>query len=194
MKKIIISLIIVMTAISSWAQNQSPEHLTFKGVPLDGKLNEFVLKMKNNGFTHVNTKDGVAMLKGDFAGYKDCIVGVSTQKQLDLVSKIVVIFPECDTWSSLSSNYFTIKELLSEKYGKPSESSEIFQTSSEPKDDGSKFYEVQFERCKYLTLYETDNGKIELSIIGSILKCYVLLKYYDKTNNDIVKAKALEDL
>ena len=55
--------------------------------------------MKQNGFTHIGTEDGVAMLKGDFASYKNCIVGVATLKQKDLVSKITVIFPECDTWS-----------------------------------------------------------------------------------------------
>ncbi len=128
MKKIITSLIIAFIAMNSFAQIQSSAHLTFKGVPIDGTLNEYVSKMKQNGFTHTGTEDGVAMLTGDFAAYKNCIVGVATLKQKDLVSKITVIFPECDTWSFLSSNYFSLKEMLTEKYGKPSDCVEKFQS------------------------------------------------------------------
>lgn len=75
--------------------------------------------MKENGFSHIGTEDGTAILKGDFAGYKGCLIGVSTLKQKDLVSKIAVIFPECETWSGLSGNYFNIKEMLTENSGEP---------------------------------------------------------------------------
>jgi hypothetical protein len=97
MKKIIITMIVVLTSITTWSQNQSSEHLSFKGVPIDGKLSEYVSKMKNNGFTLIGIEDGVALLKGDFAAYKNCTIGVSTLKQTDLVSKISVVFPECNT-------------------------------------------------------------------------------------------------
>lgn len=193
MKKIIITMILVLTAITTWAQNQTSEHLTFKGVPIDGKLSEYVLKMQKNGFTHVSTKDGLALLKGEFAAYKDCVIGVTTLNQKDLVSKISVVFPECKTWSSLSGNYFSLKEMLNEKYGKPSESLEEFQ-NYEPEDDGSKMSAVQLESCKYYSIYNTDKGRIELSISGSIHGCFVLLAYFDKINSDIIKAKALDDL
>ena len=174
--------------------DESP-HLAFKGVPIDGTLAEYVSKMKQNGFTQIGIEDGVAMLKGDFAAYKNCIVGVATLKQKDLVSRITVIFPKCDTWSSLSSNYFSLKEMLTEKYGKPSECVEKFQTYSEPRDDGSKMYEVEFDRCKYYTTYETKKGRIHLSIEhDGVMSCFVMLSYYDKINSDIIKSKAIDDL
>ena len=105
MKKIIITIIVVLTAITTWAQNQTSEHLTFKGIPIDGKLSEYVLKMKNNGFTQLKTKDGVSFLEGDFAGYKGCVIGVTTLNQKDLVSKISVIFPASKTYL-LENNYY----------------------------------------------------------------------------------------
>jgi len=194
MKKIIISLTFAIIAMNLSAQNQSSAHLTFKGVPIDGTLNEYLLKMKQSGFTHISTDDGVAMLKGDFAAYKNCFVGVATLKQKDLVSKISVIFPECDTWSLLSSNYFSLKELLTEKYGKPSESVEKFHENSGIDDDNSKIYEVKMNRCKYYTTYETEKGSIQLSIETSKMTCYVMLAYYDKINGGIIKAKAIDDL
>lgn len=194
MKKIITSLIVGLIQMSSFAQIQSSAHLTFKGVLIDGTLNEYVSKMKQNGFTHIGTEDGVAMLKGDFAAYKNCIVGVATLKQKDLVSKITVIFPENDTWSLLSSNYFSLKEMLTEKYGKPSESMEKFQSKYGPDDDNSKMYEVKMNRCKYYTTYETENGSIQLSIENNDMACCVMLVYHDKINSEIIKAKAKDDL
>jgi hypothetical protein len=195
MKKIITSLIVAFIAMSSFAQIQSSAHLTFKGVPIDGTLSEYVSNMKQNGFTHTGTEDGVAMLTGDFAAYKNCIVGVVTLKQKDLVSKITVLFPESDTWSLLSSNYFSLKEMLTQKYGDPSECVEKFDTYSKPSDDGDRMYAVKMDNCKYYTTYETDKGSIKLSIEhNSVVSCYVVLSYYDKINSDIIKAKAIDDL
>lgn len=193
MKKIVTSLIVFLIAMSSLAQ--SSDHLTFKGVPIDGTLSEYVSKMKQNGFSYISTEDGVAMLTGDFAAYKNCIVGVATLKQKDLVSKITVLFPDRDTWSSLSGNYFDLKEMLTQKYGEPSECVEKFDTYSKPRDDGDRMHAVKMDNCKYYTIYETDKGSIQLSIEhNSVFSCYVVLSYYDKINSEIIRAKAIDDL
>ena len=194
-----LSIIIVLTTMISFVQAQetanSSEHLTFKGVPIDGTLNEYVSKLKRSGLTHIGIENGIAMLKGDFAAYKNCIIGVSTLKQKDLVSKIAVIFPECDTWSSLSNNYFNLKEMLTEKYGEPSESVEEFQSYSQPSDDYSKMHEVGMNRCTYYTTYETGKGSIQLSIENDgFTTSFVQLMYFDKINGDIIRAKAIDDL
>jgi len=198
MKKIIILVIVVLSTMISIAQTQvntdSSGHLTFKGVPIDGTLDEYVSKMKKSGFTHQDTEDESAILEGDFALYKNCIVGVSTLKQKNLVSKIVVKFPDRDTWSSLSSNYFNLKEMLTEKYGKPSECVEKFQSYT-PSDDGSKMTQVQLDACKYYTTYQTEKGTIQLSIKhDDITRCFVRLVYIDKINSETIKKEALNDL
>lgn len=197
MKTILISLFSMIVFITSFVQNStdSEKHLKFKGVPIDGTLNEYVSKMKNSGFTLIRTEDGVAMLKGDFAAYKGCIVVVATLKEKDLVSRITVIFPEQDTWLSLSSNYFNIKELLTEKYGEPSKIVEKFDTYSEPDDDNSKMHEVGMYRCKYYITYELANGTIQLSIENDgFSTSFVMLSYFDKTNSKIIRQKAIDDL
>jgi len=187
------TFILLLTIMLTYSQTS--EHLSFKGVPIDGTLSDYVLKMKKNGFTLIGTENGVAMLKGDFAAYKDCIIGVSTLKQKDLVSKIAVMFPESNTWSSLSANYNNIKELLTEKYGKPSEVVEKFDTYLEPKDDNSKMYEVRMNRCNYYTTFDLENGSIQLSIEnGDFSTSFVMLSYYDKINSEIIRQKALDDL
>ena len=193
MKKLLLSLFLVLTSLISFAQTS--DHLTFKGVPIDGTLDEYVSKMKKSGFSHLATEDGIAILKGDFAGYKDCTVGVYTLKQQDLVHKIAVIFPDKDTWSRLSTNYFDLKQMLTEKYGKPSDVVEKFDGNSQPRDDNSKMYEVKFDRCKYYSIWETDAGEIQLSIDhNSVTSCFVKLAYFDKINSAKIKAKAIDDL
>lgn len=193
MKTKFLTTVILLSTIISFAQSQASQHLAFKGVPIDGALAEYVSIMKQNGFTQIGTEDGVAMLKGDFASYKGCIVGVATLKGKDLVNKITVIFPTQESWSSLASNYFNLKGMLTEKYGQPSESVEKF-SSYEPKDDGSKMTQVHLDACKYITTYETDKGSIQLSIKGDISSAFVILAYFDKINSDIIREKAKEDL
>jgi hypothetical protein len=188
-----IILFIFWTTTLTFAQTS--EHLLFKGVAIDGTLSEYVSKMEEADFTTIKINDGLAMLQGDFAAYKDCIIGVATLDQKDLVSKITVIFPESRNWSSLSSNYYNLKELLIEKYGEPSEIVENFDTYSEPKDDYSKMYEVGMDRCKYHTSLELENGTIQLSIENDgFSSAFVMLSYFDRINSDVIRQEAIDDL
>lgn len=188
-------LTVTFTTLTLLAFAQTSEHLSFKGVPIDGTLNEYVAKMKQAGFQHMGTENGTAIMTGDFAGYKDCLVGVSTLQQKDLVYQIGVLFPEKDTWSRLSTNYFDLKEMLTEKYGNPSDVVEKFDGYSQPKDDNKRMYEVQFDRCKYYSIWQTDKGEIQLSIDHeSVTRCFVKLVYIDKINGDKIRAKAKGDL
>ncbi len=181
--------------ICSFTYSQSSEHLAFKGVPIDGTLKEYVSKMTQEGFTNLGTEDGTAILNGEFAGYKNCNVGVATLKQKDLVYKIAVMFPEKETWSTLSGNYFDLKEMLTEKYGNPTDVVEKFDSSSQPRDDNDKMLKVKLDNCKYFSIWKTDKGEIQLSIDHqSFTSCYVTLSYSDKINSDIIKTKAKRDL
>ncbi|WP_374507132.1 hypothetical protein [Flavobacterium sp.] len=191
MKAFFITLACSLTTILNFAQTS--EHLTFKGVPIDGTLNQFVTKMTQNGFTNSGTENGKAILNGDFAGYKHCVINVSTLKQKDLVNKIGVLFTKKDTWSTLSENYFELKQLLIEKYGEPSDIIEKFD-SYQPKDENLKWIYVLANNCKYISTWQTDKGKIQLSIENNQGSSFVKLTYSDKINSDIIKANAKDDL
>ncbi len=82
MKRIFLALffIALFNICYSKSYQDTSKHLTFKGVPLDGTLDEFVLKMKKSGFEHIGTEKGYALLQGDFASYKGCSLGVSNSK------------------------------------------------------------------------------------------------------------------
>ena len=196
MKKIIITLSFLMILISSsFAQNS--EHLKFKGVPIDGTLNEYVSKMKQAGFVLEGTEDGIALLSGEFAGYSDCIVGVQTLQKLNLVHEIVVLFPSQDKWSGLSYDYERLKTMLTKKYGEPDECMEKFNAPSfATSDDNGKMSQVKMNNCKYHSTYNTDNGSITLTISndGYEFGCRVKLFYTDKINSEIFDDAAMEDL
>jgi hypothetical protein len=194
MKRIAFTLCFILTVCISFGQTKA-DHLIFKGVPLDGTLDEYILRMKKSGFTLLSMEDGFALMTGDFAGYKDCSIGVSTLKQKDLVHKIGVLFPKSDKWSTLSGNYFDLKQMLTEKYGKPVKVVEKFTSNSSEKDDDSKMYDVKFDRCKYYSIWETDNGDIQLSIDHEgVMSCFVKLVYFDNINSATVKKHAFDDL
>ncbi|OIQ30498.1 MAG: hypothetical protein BM564_03790 [Bacteroidetes bacterium MedPE-SWsnd-G2] len=197
MKRFISLFYMSIVVISTFAQTIPTEssHMTFKGVPIDGTLTDFVFKLKTHGFDKIQTKDGAAILTGEFASFKRCLIGVHSLKQRDLVSQITVIFPEKEKWSNLSSDYFYLRDLLTEKYGKPAETIQKFDTYSEPDDDSSKLYAVQFDNCKYSTTYETEKGTIQLMIDHTgVSSCYVRLTYFDEINGNLIRKKAMEDL
>lgn len=195
MRTLFITFLAVIMAMSTFAQTS--EHMSFKGVPIDGTLNEYVAKMKQRGFQYLGTDEGTALLNGDFAGYKNCHIGVSTIKKIDLVHKIEVIFPNQETWSRLSSNYSDLKQMLTEKYGNPNDEAELFDVKSFqlPLDDNMKMHQVGMDNCKFYTVWKTDKGDIELSIDHSgFTSCFVKVVYFDKINSAIISAKAKDDL
>jgi hypothetical protein len=191
-----IRLVILMLSFSMVALNaQTTEHLKFKGVPIDGTLEAYTKQMNLNGFTLESSQNGTALFIGDFAGFKDCKVGVSTLNQKNLVYKIGVKFLDKSTWGGLNGDYQSLKSMLTEKYGKPTDEQEKFDSEYGPVDDNNRIHQVKFDKCKYISFWQTTNGIIQLSIDHiSVTSCFVKLGYFDKINGDIIKAKAIDDL
>ena len=151
--------------------------------------------MTQNGFSNLNTDDGKILLNGDFAGYTNCKVRVIELKQKDLVHKIDVKFPDLQTWSTLSGNYFELKDMLTDKYGNATEIVERFDSYTQNIDDNNKMIKVKLDNCKYFSIWKTDKGDIHLSIQHQgMSSCYVTLLYSDKINSEIMKALAKRDL
>lgn len=190
MKKFILSLVMLIATTFAFAQGDT--HLKFKGIPLTGSLTSFVEKLKSKGMTYIGQEDGVALLKVEFAAYKDCTVGVVTFEGTSQVCKVSAFFPERETWGSIIEDYNNLKSMLTEKYGKP----EVTETFSDyTHHDWSKFHAILNDECKFISTFKTDGGTIQLTMLkaGSLKAC-VILHYYDKSNTDLVKKNAMDDL
>ena len=176
------------------AAMENSNHLKFKGVPIDGTLDEFVSRMKRKGFRSIGSEDGMEILTGDFAAHKECTIYVSTLENKDLVSTIAVKFPNQETWKRLYGDYDNLKELLTEKYGQPSSVTEKFEDSYIDS-DFFRIHAVKQDECKYETRYTTDKGDIVLWMEHDrFLNSFVMLAYKDKINGGIIKDMAIDDL
>ena len=182
---------LMLIPFSMFAQT---DHLKFKGVTIDGTLNQFVATMQNAGFTKLGQDGKAVILEGDFAGYKDCYIVVSTLDNKDLVNQIAVKFNSHNDWRSLENNYLNLKELLTKKYGVPFGAVEEFQNKYVD-DDNDKYHEVIMNRCNFRTEWKTELGNIILAITFQRgIGCYVVLGYVDKANDAIIEQTALDDL
>lgn len=197
MKKVIISLVFLCFSLVSFSQS-SFQHLKFKGVEIDGTLEGYVDKMKGEGFEFFGIKNGVGVLKGEFAGYRDCNIIASTLKSIDKVNCIKVEFPDRKDWPSLEGDYINLKSMLTEKYGKPSEVIEEFKATYQPELDRDKLYLVERGDYSWYSIFSTKEGDIQISISNNRQsrsgRLYVELQYSDKTNTEEVRARAMEDL
>ena len=170
-------------------------HLKFKGVPIDGTLNSFTSKLTKKGFSVIQKGDNTTLMNGSFAGQNDCLAYIFRDEKIDVVNGVVLYFPSLDSWSALEGQYNSIKDLLIEKYGKPADVIEEFQSRVQPRDDNCKLHELKFDRCTYKTIFEIEEGRIILALAKlDYNECCVSLVYADAINGTISRQSMLEDL
>ena len=96
MKKIFVTLTVLLAAINVLAQ----EHLSFKGVPIEGSMTEFCQKLKAKGFTSIGRENNITLFSGDFTGRK-ATVGVTATDDGKNVFAVVVLFDSSGEWNTL---------------------------------------------------------------------------------------------
>ena len=82
MKQFLLTLLLTFAVGIGYAQT---EHMKFKGIPMEGTLQSFTNQLKTKGFMPIGIKDGVSLLKGEFAGYKDCTIGAVADKPKSVI-------------------------------------------------------------------------------------------------------------
>lgn len=190
MKHFLLVLLLAFTVSVSSAQT---EHMKFKGIPMEGSLQSFTSKLRAKGFTPIGIENGVSLLKGEFAGYKDCTIGAVADKS-GMICKVSVIFPEMDKWGDLEQCYSNYKSMLTEKYGEPKECVEKFQSNYVKDDDNLKQLELKMDRCKYYSIFDGTNGEIQLRITHQKYTCHVILNYFDNANQEQLRKQIMDDL
>lgn len=208
MNRILVSLICIFSTFSVFAQTEEVvesveqkeesqsirEHLTFKGIPIDGTPQEFGDKLKDVGFEYDGKTAGAYYYKGgSFAGYNDCEVIVKAYD--NLVYEVVAILPTKYRWTQLYGDYSTLVTSLKKKYGDPTYQKEEFVSTPsyvDLDDDNDKYGEVKDGHCKYYSGFNVNQGwlgriHIEIKTSG----CVGL--HYTDSYNEYLKLKAVED-
>lgn len=185
MKKLVIAIVLACFALSGAAQ----EHLSFKGIPIEGSMVSFCQKLKDKGFTQTDREKNITFFKGDFTG-RDATVAVGATYNGQDVFSVCVFFDETDSWNSLVDTYVHYKDLYTEKYGKPTLCVENNPCSIDS--NTIKMNALDQGRVTYASVFEARGGEILISIEkGSLFKGFVVIKYEDSLN---VKAKRQSDL
>lgn len=211
MKKILLSLFCTFSVFTLFAQTVETEttaestssteassverqHLTFKGIPIDGTPEEFGRKLEAVGFEYNYKSQGSYWYKGgSFAGYSDCEVIVKTYD--NLVYEVVAILPKQYRWNHLYNDYCTLVSSLKKKYGEPDYSKEEFVSTPsyiDLDDDNDKYSEVKDGHCKYYTGFSVGygwTGSVHIEIKAS--GCVGL--HYTDSYNEYLKERAVEN-
>lgn len=181
MKKLFFAILLCVISISVSAQ----EHLTFKGIPIDGNLNSFVEKLKAKGFSQIVVNSDGAMMEGEFGG-NICKTGIYVTRTSKKVHTVIVQVAESNSWFTLESTYNEYKSSLATKYGK-GVSIEMFSSPYE-EGDGYEMSALRLSKCHYSTRFKTSKGEIFL-YISDTNGGSVLLSYSDKANEALSEAE-----
>lgn len=186
MKRIFIILTMLFAIINIMAQ----EHLSFKGIPIEGSMTAFCQKLKAKGFTSIGSDNNISMFTGDFTG-RNAMVGVSATDDGKNVFAVVVFFDPSGEWNTLVNTYDYYKDLYTRKYGSPTVSKENNPARSDT--NIALMAEVHQGTVVYGSAWEVAGGNIELSIekTSGVYEGMVVIRYRDSQN---VEAKIKNDL
>lgn len=189
MKKLIILSILLFSAVNIKAQ----EHLSFKGIPIEGSVTEFCQKLQDKGFSSIGQKDNVFMFVGDFTG-REATIAVTATDDGKNVFGILVGFNPSGEWNRLVNTYDYYKSLYTRKYGKPSVSKENNPSLSDS--NTSLMAEVNQGTVVYTSVWNAKGGDIQLSIekTSGVYEGMVIIKYRDSQNAETKIQNDLEDI
>lgn len=191
MKRILFTLFILCSVLCCMAQEQ--EHLTFKGIPIEGSMTSFCEKLKSKDFIQIGKDGNATLFVGDFTGKKATVAVASGDDGKDVFAVVVLLDPS-DEWKTLVYTYDYYKELYTRKYGNPAISRENNPAYNDS--NGSKMSEVYQGTVTWASHWEVTGGSIELSIEKStgIYEGLVIIRYRDAQNVENKIQSDLEDI
>lgn len=170
-------------------------HLTFKGIPIDGSVESFAAKLKQDGYTEEYISDnGTIVLKGQFAN-EDCGIFLLPTPQTKTIWKVAVIFDKKYTsWSSIKTDFNEFKDLFVKKYGKLTHDYHFF-SSPYYEGDGYEMSALELDKCRYWASFTMPEGYISIKLISP---GQIALGYEDKVNSALEtkesEKRALDDI
>ncbi len=194
MKKILVLMMLYFSSYNMFAQN----HIQFMGIPLGQQLHMFVFHLKQKGFKDdkflnslwAETGDNIYSMNGLFMGVENQSIALFYTSSNKIVNTVSVDY-DYNSWNSAHNQYSKIKSMLSQKYGKPNKSVEMFSYPT-PKDDRGKIKAIQTNKGKYVSTFNVNSGNIEISIhVRDDNKPSVSLMYNDTS---VKERKPIDDL
>lgn len=172
MKNILFFIALLVTPCFIHAQ----EHLDFRGVPIDGNLENMVTELVKLGYEKTEVPNA---LTGKFIG-KECILVIDTSEFADNnVQMVGVVFNNMEDWRTIKGEFLSIEDMYTKKYGKPTSEIKRFYRPYE-EGDGYEMLAIKKNKCTYSTQWDLNNGKIIITIGDG----NILIGYQDKINSE----------
>lgn len=171
---------------------QPSEHLKFMGRPIAGSSELFISFLEEKGFVKTGEFENSYSFMGKFANEIVNLTLLASPKT-NTVCKVIVYFPEYQSWSDLKSDYFKKKNLYKSKYLITDE----FEFFSSPYDegDGYEMRAIAQDKCKFVSFYKDFGGHITVEVCP---KFCVKVVYEDDYNIKVAKSelesKAFDDI
>lgn len=210
MKKIALLFTFCLFAASLYAQNSALTIPKFKGIEITGTVDQFGAKLSSQGFTFFMKESNFSIYQGRFAGKNDCIIFlIPVENSKDIASVNVAFGLNIDddevhcyeTWEKLLSDYEDLKELLTEKYGEPTEKNTGFSKDAYTATSYLKLSAVKEGQCDYYAKWgneDSDKMVVELSITGGKsmgLSCATItLQYKNVEKSKDSRKEIIDDL
>jgi hypothetical protein len=166
---------------------QERKHFTFKEIPIDGSIANFVKELEKQNFKLEDITDVDAVLTGRFTGE---LVQIVVQGKKETVGSVNVIFPLRESWPATKERYDYIKSNLIEKYGEPKIVTEKF---DEPYSEGlgNEKQALKEGKCVYQCDFTTKVGEgiitLKIYVDMSIILVYVDTANYIKLRDEARK-------
>lgn len=189
MIRILLTFALSLIMLSGYAQ----EHLSFKGIPIEGSMSSFCQKLQSKGLTKLGSENNITLFVGDFTG-RQATIGVGATDDGKNVHSVVVFFDDSDDWKTLVGTYDYYKDLYTCKYGKPTANRE--NNPSRIDSNTMLMHELTQGTVTYGSAWDVTGGTIELSIekSNSYGKGVVLIKYRDALNLETKIQNDLNDI
>ena len=188
MKRILIIMTMSLIMIGAYAQ----EHLSFKGIPVEGSMKSFCIKLDSKGFTAIDSQGSLTLFTGEFIG-RNVSVGVMSTNDGKNVFSVGVLFLASDDWQSLVKEYNYYKNLYERKYGKPL--SCIENNPAQGDSNAALMGEVHNGTAEYVSIWKIADGSIVLKIVKSnFYEGQVMISYINNENIESVLKQDMDDI
>lgn len=182
MKKILLLLFVALPILGIAQQ----EHMTFKGVPIDGKLTDMVAKLEKVGFGNRSNFDNCHyVLSGTFTG-ENCDILITGTPKTKTACSVLVSYEETYTsWSAVKNKYQELKKAFTIKYGEPTRSNDTFEYPY-IEGDGGEMTAIAVNKCKYNCLFQNEGkGNIFMHITKANGGAQIIIMYSDEINSKL---------
>lgn len=172
---------------------QETEHLKFKGIPIEGSVDDFGKKLVAGGFSQIAKN----AYRGKFMR-SDCTV-VLIAADNGMIWRVAIAFGDVKTWSTLRSAFDGYIDLYKEKYGAPAKVTKTFTGNYVDLVRNSPdwaMYAIGEDACNYNAYWKLKQGLIDMRIVKG--KSYgrgsIMITYTDDTNKAVVRSADLDEI